>query len=127
VHFGSHRRCLCTLPKLSKLTRPAHREHRATAISSDSRAQRDSTRRACQANLLNPVQDRGEQLSRHRYFGHLEDDVLGAVRVYAIWAGDENRILFNDSTGVRYAETRLSDAPDPTVLMHDSGGRKKAA
>jgi hypothetical protein len=37
------------------------------------------------------------------------------VRNYALWAGDENRILFYDSTGQRFAETRLSDAPDPLV------------
>ena len=35
------------------------------------------------------------------------------VRTYAVWAGEENRILFYDSTGERFAETRLSDAPDP--------------
>jgi len=50
-----------------------------------------------------------------------------AVRVYAIWAGEENRILFYDSTGVRYAETRLSDAPDSVGLMQEDQGRKKAA
>jgi len=50
-----------------------------------------------------------------------------AVRVYAIWAGEENRILFYDSTGVRYAETRLSDAPGPAELMQDSAGQKKVA
>ncbi len=32
---------------------------------------------------------------------------------YALWAGDENRILFYDSTGLRFAETRLSESPDP--------------
>jgi hypothetical protein len=35
------------------------------------------------------------------------------VRNYALWAGEENRILFYDGTGQRFAETRLSDAPDP--------------
>ena len=38
------------------------------------------------------------------------------VRTYALWAGDENRILFYDSNGQRFAETRLSDAPDPRVV-----------
>ena len=38
------------------------------------------------------------------------------VKTYAIWAGEENRILFYDSTGQRFAQTRLSDAPDPTQL-----------
>jgi hypothetical protein len=35
------------------------------------------------------------------------------LKTYAVWAGEENRILFYDSTGERFAETRLSDAPDP--------------
>jgi hypothetical protein len=35
------------------------------------------------------------------------------VRTYAVWAGEEDRILFYDSVGVRFAQTRLSEAPDP--------------
>jgi hypothetical protein len=35
------------------------------------------------------------------------------LKVYAVWAGEENRILFYDSTGLRFAETRLSEGPDP--------------
>jgi hypothetical protein len=35
------------------------------------------------------------------------------VQTYAVWAGEENRILFYDSAGVRFAQTRLSEAPDP--------------
>jgi hypothetical protein len=38
------------------------------------------------------------------------------LRTYAVWAGDEHRILFYDSTGERFAEARLSDAPDPGAL-----------
>jgi hypothetical protein len=38
------------------------------------------------------------------------------VRTYAVWAGDEDRILFYDSTGQRFAETRLSESPDPLQL-----------
>jgi hypothetical protein len=34
------------------------------------------------------------------------------VRIYALWASDESRILFYDGVGQRFAETRLSDAPD---------------
>jgi hypothetical protein len=37
------------------------------------------------------------------------------VRSYAVWAGDENRILFYDSAGQRFAEAKLSDAPDPLL------------
>jgi hypothetical protein len=38
------------------------------------------------------------------------------VRTYALWAGEEDRILFYDGSGQRFAETRLSDAPDPQRL-----------
>jgi hypothetical protein len=38
------------------------------------------------------------------------------LKTYAVWAGEENRILFYDCTGQRFAETRLSDAPDPRKL-----------
>ena len=35
------------------------------------------------------------------------------LKTYAIWVSDEHRILFYDSTGMRFAETRLSEAPEP--------------
>ena len=35
------------------------------------------------------------------------------LKTYAVWAGEENRILFYDCSGSRFAETRLSDGPDP--------------
>ena len=35
------------------------------------------------------------------------------LKTYAVWAGPENRILFYDSTGLRFAETCLSEGPDP--------------
>jgi hypothetical protein len=38
------------------------------------------------------------------------------VKTYAVWAGDEDRILFYDSNGQRFAELQLSDAPDPRKL-----------
>jgi hypothetical protein len=38
------------------------------------------------------------------------------LRTYAVWAGEEDRILFYDSTGERFAEARLSDGPDPASL-----------
>jgi hypothetical protein len=37
-----------------------------------------------------------------------------SVRLYEVWAAEEDRILFYDSIGLRFAETRLSDAPDIT-------------
>ena len=38
------------------------------------------------------------------------------LKNYAIWAGDENRILYYNSNGERVAETKLSEAPDPGKL-----------
>lgn len=38
------------------------------------------------------------------------------LKNYAVWAGEEDRILFYDSQGVRFGETRLSDGPDPRKL-----------
>jgi hypothetical protein len=38
------------------------------------------------------------------------------LRTYAVWAGEENRILFYDTGGGRFAEVRLADAPDPLRL-----------
>src|SRR4051812_48190146 len=38
------------------------------------------------------------------------------LRSYAVWAGEEDRVLFYDSAGLRFAELRLSDAPDPRKL-----------
>jgi hypothetical protein len=35
------------------------------------------------------------------------------VRNYALWAGEENRILFYNGIGQRFAERKLSEAPDP--------------
>jgi hypothetical protein len=38
------------------------------------------------------------------------------VRCQGVWAADEGRILFYDSSGQRFAETRLSEAPEPQRL-----------
>jgi hypothetical protein len=38
------------------------------------------------------------------------------LKSFAVWAGEENRILFYDSAGVRFAELRLSEAPDPLAI-----------
>jgi hypothetical protein len=35
---------------------------------------------------------------------------------YAVWAGEEGRVLYYDSSGLRFAETRLSDSPDASAL-----------
>ncbi len=47
-------------------------------------------------------------------FFHVQGPRL--LKTYALWAGEENRILFYDSAGERFAELRLSDAPDPLKL-----------
>ena len=33
------------------------------------------------------------------------------LKTSAVWAGDEHRILFYDSTGTRFSEVRLSEGP----------------
>jgi hypothetical protein len=38
------------------------------------------------------------------------------LKTYAVWAGEEDRILFYDSTGLRFGETKLSEGPDPLKL-----------
>lgn len=38
------------------------------------------------------------------------------LKTYALWAGEENRILYYDSAGLRFAETRLSEGPDPQEM-----------
>jgi hypothetical protein len=44
-------------------------------------------------------------------FFHVQGPRL--LKTYALWAGEENRILFYDSTGARFGQARLSDGPDP--------------
>jgi hypothetical protein len=38
------------------------------------------------------------------------------LHTHAVWAGKENRILFYDSTGLRFAESRLCEGPDPLEI-----------
>jgi hypothetical protein len=38
------------------------------------------------------------------------------LQTCAIWAGEEGRVLFYDSSGQRFAQTRLDEAPDPLRL-----------
>jgi hypothetical protein len=49
------------------------------------------------------------------------------VRAYAVWAGEEDRILFYDSGGARFAEARLSEAPDPRKLSEQKPVSRRAA
>jgi hypothetical protein len=48
-------------------------------------------------------------------FFHVQGPRL--LKNYAVWAGDENRILLYDACGERFGEIRLSEAPDPRVLL----------
>lgn len=38
------------------------------------------------------------------------------LKTFAVWAAEENRILFYNCSGERVAETRLSESPDPKIL-----------
>ena len=38
------------------------------------------------------------------------------LKIYALWASQEKRILFYDSKGIRFGETRLRPGPDPASL-----------
>jgi len=42
------------------------------------------------------------------------------LRAHAIWAADEHRLLFYDSTGNRFADMRLSEAPEVEHLIDES-------
>src|SRR5687767_909194 len=61
-------------------------------------------------------------------FFHVEGPRL--LRTYAVWAGEENRILFYDCKGERFGITRLSESPDPKeleeLLKNDAADRKAA-
>lgn len=74
----------------------------------------------CQHDNLDPEQSPLSQavLVRSGRPCGLEFVVQGPRRVTtsAVWAGEEGRILFYDSQGQRFAQTRLSDGPDPRQL-----------
>src|SRR4051794_6086259 len=74
----------------------------------------------CERDRLDPDQSRLRQgLVRRRgrpcgLFFQVQGPRL--LRTYAVWAGDESRVLFYDSTGERFAEASLSESPDPADL-----------
>lgn len=74
----------------------------------------------CDHDQLDPAQTPLQQslVQRRGLPCGLYFQVLGPrrVKVSAVWTGDENRILFYDSAGLRFAETRLLDGPDPRKL-----------
>lgn len=39
-----------------------------------------------------------------------------ATKAFALWVGDEGRVLFYNSSGERVEELRLSESPDPETL-----------
>src|SRR5437773_10778055 len=74
----------------------------------------------CEKNFLDSTQSPLRKRVIHRRGKSCEMffEVAGTrlMRRYAVWAGQENRILFQDSAGERFAEVRPSDAPDPLRL-----------
>jgi hypothetical protein len=74
----------------------------------------------CRHDNLDPNQTPLEEalITRHGRPCGLYFQVLGPrmLRNYAIWAGDEDRIIYYNSSGERMAETKLSEAPDPRLL-----------
>jgi hypothetical protein len=49
------------------------------------------------------------------------------LKTYAVWAGEEHRILFYDSTGIRFGQVRLSEAPDLDDLAKAAAAPRLAA
>jgi hypothetical protein len=49
------------------------------------------------------------------------------LKTHAVWAGEEDRILFYDSTGIRFGQVRLSEAPDLGDLATTAAASKLAA
>ena len=74
----------------------------------------------CRHDNLDPDQTPLEEslITRHGRPCGLYFEVHGPrlLKNYAIWAGDENRIIYYNSSGERMAETKLSEAPDPRLL-----------
>ena len=74
----------------------------------------------CAHDHLDPTQTplyEGLVLRRGRpcgLFFHVQGPRM--LKTYAIWAGEEDRILFYNCSGERVGETKLSEAPDPRRL-----------
>ena len=73
----------------------------------------------CEKNAVDPAQTplRQKLIRRREKPCGLFFEAAGPrlLRTYAIWVGEENRIIFYDNAG-RFAEVRLSEAPDPLRL-----------
>jgi hypothetical protein len=74
----------------------------------------------CECDNLDPTQTplRHSVITRRGESCGLFFQVQGPrlLKNYAVWAGDENRILFYNSRGERVFEIRLSEAPNPVLL-----------
>ena len=76
--------------------------------------------RLCEVDRIDPDQSQVRQALIRRagrpcgLFFQVQGRQL--LKTYAVWAGDEHRILFYDSKGERFDQVRLSDAPDATKL-----------
>ena len=74
----------------------------------------------CSTDRLDPTQVTMRQAIIHRagrtcgLFFQVEGPRL--LKTFAVWSADDHRILFYDSTGERFADAKLSDAPDPVKL-----------
>jgi hypothetical protein len=70
----------------------------------------------CSHDRLDPAQTPMYQVTVTRHgrpcglLFHVEGPRL--LKTSAIWAGDEHRILFYDSSGARFGEVRLSEGPE---------------
>ena len=76
----------------------------------------------CSHDRLDPVQTpvfRTTITRRGRVCGqlfHVQGPRL--LKTSAIWAGEEHRILFYDSTGARFGEVKLSEGPELAPASH---------
>jgi hypothetical protein len=70
----------------------------------------------CSHDRLDPAQTPMYRATLHRhgrpcgFLFHVQGPRL--LKTSAVWAGDEDRILFYDSTGARFGEVRLSEGPE---------------
>jgi hypothetical protein len=93
--------CIASLPTLEELKNHVHLK-------------------LCEPDNLDPNQAplRQSMITRHGKPCGLFFQVQGPrlLKNYAVWAGDENRILFYNSSGERVSKSRLSESPNPSQL-----------
>jgi hypothetical protein len=74
----------------------------------------------CRTDCLDPAQTPLQQalITRRGRPCGLFFQVQGPrlLKNYAVWAGDENRVIYYNCNGERFAETRLMQGPDPRTL-----------